>query len=83
MSKLRVATLVFFVGLAAVGVTACSSNSSSSTTTAAATNTKAVFCGYNTALNKGASNVNSAADFVAYLKANQTLAEQPRQQHPQ
>ncbi len=28
MSKLRVATLVFFVGMVAVGVTACSSNNS-------------------------------------------------------
>jgi hypothetical protein len=73
MTKLRVATLVFFVGMAAVGVTACSSNSSSSTTTVAATNTKTVFCGYNTTLDKGSSSVSSAADFLAYLKANQTL----------
>ncbi|HEV3266158.1 MAG TPA: hypothetical protein VG014_11585 [Acidimicrobiales bacterium] len=73
MSKLRVAALVFFVGVAAVGVAACSSNSSSSTTTAAATNTKTVFCGYNTTLDKGSSSVSSAADFLAYLKANQTL----------
>ena len=75
MPKLRVATLVFFVGMAAVGVTACSSNSSSTTTTAGATNTKAVFCGYQTTLDKGSANVNSDADFLAYLKANQALID--------
>jgi hypothetical protein len=75
MHKLRVATLVFLVGMAAVGVTACSSNSSSTSTTAAATNSKAVFCGYNTTLDKGSSSVNSAASFLAYLKANQTLID--------
>jgi hypothetical protein len=75
MSKLRVAVLVFFVGMAAVGVTACSSNSSSTSTTAAATNTKAVFCGYNTALDKGSSNVSTQADFLAYLKAHQALLD--------
>lgn len=75
MPKLRVAILVFFVGLAAVGVTACSSNSSTTSTTAAATNTKAVFCGYNTALDKGSSSVSSEADFLAYLKANKTLLD--------
>jgi hypothetical protein len=61
--------------MAAVGVTACSSNSSSTTTTAAATNTKAVFCGYQTTLDKGSANVNSDAAFLAYLKANQTLID--------
>jgi hypothetical protein len=75
MSKIRVAALVFFVGMSAVGVTACSSNSSSSTTTVAATNTKAVFCGYNTTLDKGSSNVNSQAGFLAYLKANKTVLD--------
>ena len=73
MSKLRVAILVFFVGMAAVGVTACSSNSSSTSTTAAATHTKAVFCGYVTTLDTGSANVSSAADFLAYLKEHQTL----------
>ncbi len=70
MSKLRVATLVFFVGMAAVGVTACSSNSSSPTTTASASATKAAFCGFNTTLDKASSTVTSAADLLTVLKAN-------------
>ncbi|HEY1988734.1 MAG TPA: hypothetical protein VGG43_04665 [Acidimicrobiales bacterium] len=73
MPKLRVGALVFLVGMAAVGVTACSSNSSTTSTTVAATNTKTVFCGYNITLDKGSVNVQSEADFLAYLKANQTL----------
>jgi hypothetical protein len=75
MSKLRVATLVFCVGVAAVGVSACSSNSSSSTTTAAAASTKAAFCGFNVTLDKAGSAVTSDADFLNVLKANKAAID--------
>ena len=75
MTKLRVATLVFFVGVAAVGFTACSSNSSSSTTTAAASTTKAAFCGFNVTLDKASANVSSAADLLNLLKANKAAID--------
>jgi hypothetical protein len=67
--------MVFLVSAAAVGVAACSSSSSSSTTTAAATNSKTVFCGYNTTLDKGSASVSSEADFLTYLKANKTVLD--------
>jgi hypothetical protein len=67
--------MVFLVGMAAVGVAACSSNSSSPTTTASATTTKQVFCGFNVTLDKAGSNVSSAADFLNVLKANKAAID--------
>jgi hypothetical protein len=67
--------MVFLVGMAAVGVAACSSNSSSPTTTASATTSKAVFCGFNATLDKAGSSVTSASDFLNVLKANKAAID--------
>ena len=66
---------MFFVGMAAVGVTACSSNSSTTSTTASAASTKAAFCGFNITLDKASSNVTTAADFLNVLKANKAAID--------
>jgi hypothetical protein len=77
MPKVRRAAFVFLLCVAAVGVGACSSNTSTTSTTAASgtTSTKTAFCGYNITLDKGSSNVSSAADFLTFLKANKAALD--------
>src|ERR1039458_2039616 len=77
MPKVRRAALVFLLCVAAVGVGACSSNTSTTSTTAGSgtTSTKTAFCGYNITLDKGSSNVSSAADFLTFLKANKAALD--------
>src|ERR1039458_6998672 len=77
MPKVRRAAFVFLLCVAAVGVGACSSNTSTTSTSAGSgtTSTKTAFCGYNITLDKGSSNVSSAADFLTFLKANKAALD--------